>query len=135
MTEAVTGAYKEAFAQANDMIRAGEYQLALTQIDAILEVHSNDAKTHFLRGVALKQLGRHDDAVSIFRRLINATDGVAAVHQELGYTLFAIGAVDDAIDSLRQAVAIDPKMAASWQLLGELLYREDHEQEAAHAFR
>lgn len=135
MTEVVAGAYKQAFAQANEMIQAGEYQLALTQIDAILEVHSNDAKTHFLRGVALKQLGQHDDAIRIFRRLIDATGGVAAIHQELGHTLFVTGAIDDAIDSLRQAVVIDPKMAASWKLLGELLYREDHEQEAAHAFR
>jgi len=135
MTEATTGAYQQAFQQANEMIQAGEYQLALSQLDAILEVHSNDAKTHFLRGVALKQLGQHDQAISIFRRLIASTDGVAAIHQELGHTLFAVGHIDDAIDSLRRAVAIDPKMAASWKLLGELLYREDNEQEAEHAFR
>jgi len=135
MTEVVTGAYQQAFQQANEMIQAGQYQLALSQLDAILEVHPADAKTHFLRGVALKQLGQHDNAISIFRRLIASTDAIAAIHQELGHTLFAVGQIDNAIDSLRQAVAIDPKMAASWKLLGELLYREDNQQEAEYAFR
>jgi tetratricopeptide (TPR) repeat protein len=135
MTESTTGSYKQAFDQANEMIAAGEFQLALSQIEAILEVHAGDAKTHFLKAVALRRLGNHEQAINILRKLSQSTDGVAPIHQELGYALFAVGRIDDAVEALRNAVAIDPQLAASWKLLGELLYREEDEEEAEEAFR
>lgn len=135
MTESTIGAYKQAFDQANEMIGAGEFQLALSQIDAILEVHSKDAKAHFLKAVALRRLGQHEQAISILKQLVLSTEGVAPVYQELGYALFAIGRIDDAVETLRKAVAIDPNLAPSWKLLGELLYREEDEAEAEEAFR
>ena len=135
MTESTIGSYKQAFEQANEMISAGEFQLALSQIDAILEVHAGDAKTHFLKAVALRRLGNHEQAINILRRLSQSTTGVAPIQQELGYALFAIGRIDDSVEALRKAVAIDPQLAASWRLLGELLYREEDEDEAEEAFR
>lgn len=135
MTEVTTGVYQQAFQQANEMVKAREFELALQQLDAILEVHPADAKTHFLKAVALRNLGRHEQAISILRRLAKSTKDVAPIFQELGYALFAIGEVDDAIEALRSAVAIDSKLAASWKLLGELLYRDEDKEEAEQAFR
>jgi tetratricopeptide (TPR) repeat protein len=135
MTDTGTSHYKQALWQVQDMLQAHDFELALTQIQHILEVHPRDAKTHFLKAVALRNLGRHTQAVALLQRLAGATKGVAEVYQELGFSLYALLRVDEAIDALRTAVKLDPKLAGSWQLLGQLLYREDGEEAAEEAFR
>jgi tetratricopeptide (TPR) repeat protein len=117
------------------MIQAGEFELALSQIDAIFEVYPRDAKTSFLRGVACRNLGRHEEAVTIFEELARATQGAAEVYQELGFSLYALSRAKEAIDVLRTAVNIDPKLARSWALLGELLYLADEDEAAEEALR
>ena len=114
MNETTSGSYKHAFEQAQEMHKAGDFELALSQIDAIIEVHPRAAKTSVLKGVAFRHLGRHEKAVDILQRLAQATEGVAAVHQELGFSLYALFRVEEAIDALRAAVKIDSKLAASW---------------------
>ena len=90
MTETASGSYKQAFEQTQEMIQAGEFELALDQVSAILEVHPRDVKVTFLKGVVLRNLGRHEEAVALFQQLARATEGVATVHQELGFSLFAL---------------------------------------------
>ncbi|MFT5483027.1 MAG: tetratricopeptide (TPR) repeat protein [Halieaceae bacterium] len=136
MTETSSGVYQQAIAQTQEMLKAQEFELALTQIEAILEVHAADAKTHLLKGIALRNLGRHEEAVAVLGRLAAGTRGVASVHQELGLSLYALRRVDAAIKAFRAAVEIDPKLAGSWHKLGELLYRGgDADEEAEQAFR
>lgn len=135
MTETETGAYQGAFEQAQRLLNAREFELALEQIDAILEVHPRDAKSSYLRAVILRHLGRHEEAVVLLASLAKGTQGVAVVQQELGHALHALGRIDDAIDALREAVKINPKLAASWKLLGESLHGEGEADEAAEAFR
>lgn len=69
MNETSTGSYQHAFDQVQKMIGAGDFEVALSQISAILEVHPRDAKTTFSKGVALRNLGRHEEAVAIFQEL------------------------------------------------------------------
>jgi len=135
MTATSTGSYQQAIEQVQDMIQAGDFELALSQIDAIAEVHPRDAKTTFLKGVVFRNIGRHEEAVAIFQELARATQGVAVVHQELGFSLHALSRGDEAIEALRAAVTIDPKLARSWALLAELLYIAGEEDEAEDAFR
>ena len=135
MTATSTGTYQLALEQAQELIRAGEFDLALSQIDAIFEVHPQDAKTTFLKGVVLRNVGRHEEAIAIFQNLARATDGVAEIHQELGLCLHALSRGNEAINAFRAAVRIDPKLARSWELLGELLYLAGEEEEAEEALR
>ncbi len=137
MTETTTGDYQQAFAQVEEMLQAREFMLALTQIEAILEVHPRDVKTNYLKGFTLRNLGRLPEAATLLQQLSRGTTGVARIDHELGLTLQAMGRVDEAIDSFRAAVKIDPKLADSWQRLGEMLSRQEDEDgsEAEQAFR
>ncbi|MBT4519530.1 MAG: tetratricopeptide repeat protein, partial [Halieaceae bacterium] len=135
MTETETGAYKAALEQVQRLLHDREYKLALEQVDAILEVHPGDAKTNFLRAVALRNLGQLDESISLLGELAKVTTGIAAVHQELGITLHAVGKIDDAIDALRAALAINSKLSTCWQLLGQCLVAEGEEAEAEEAMR
>ena len=48
MAENATGSYKAAFAQDQEMIQARQFETALSQIKAILEVFPKDAKENIL---------------------------------------------------------------------------------------
>ena len=130
-----TSTYTQAFEQAQKLLLQGQFDLALEQADAILEVHRQDAKTHFLRAIALRNLGRHTEAVERLEALAKGTRNVAAIHFELGLTRYALKRIDDSIDALREAVRINPKLGPAWQLLGECLQGEDEVDEAEQAFR
>ena len=88
-----------------------------------------------MKGVALRNIGRHDEALAIFQGLARATEGVAEIHQELGYSRHALFRADEAIDTLRTAVRIDPNLARSWSLLAELLFLAGEHDEAEEALR
>jgi tetratricopeptide (TPR) repeat protein len=134
MTETETGGYQAAFEHVQQLIKSREFGLALEQVEAILEVHSRDARSHYLKAVILRHLGRHEEAVELLENLAKGTRDVAVIQQELGQALHAVGRIDDAIAALREAVRIDPKLAGSWKLLGESLHGEGEASEAAHAF-
>ena len=134
MTETETGNYQAAFGHVQQLIQSREFALALEQVEAILDVHSRDAKSHYLKAVILRHLGRHEEAVELLQNLAKGTRDVAVIQQELGQALHAVGRIDDAIVALREAVRIDPKLAASWKLLGESLHGEGEAAEAAEAF-
>ena len=135
MTETETGAYQQAFEHAQKLLETGQAELALQQVDAILEVHPRDVKTNFLKGSALRQLGQFEEAIALLGQLARATTGVGVIHQELGYALHAVGRMEDAVVSLREAVNINPKLAGSWKLLGESLLSEGEAEEATEAIR
>ena len=135
MTETETGVYQVAFEQVQRLLNARDFDLALEQVDAILEVHPLDAKSSYLRAVILRHLGRHKEAIELLQTLVKGTRGVAVIHQELGQALHAVGRIDDAIEALREAVKINPKLGGSWKLLGESLHGEGEADEASEAFR
>ena len=132
---AETGAYQAALDQVQHLLNRGQYDLALSQVDAILEVHPKDARSNYLRAVVLRNLGRNEEAVTLLKALRSGTSGVAVIHQELGRALHATGRIDEAIAELRRAVDLNPKLATSWRLLGESLHGEGEADEAAEAFR
>lgn len=133
MTDTETGTYQAVFEHVQQLIKARKFELALEQVEAILEVHSRDARSHYLKAVILRHLGRHEEAVELLQNLAKGTQDVAVIQQELGQALHAVGRIDDAIDALRQALHLNPALAASWRLLGQSLHSEGEAQEADHA--
>jgi len=76
MTETETGVYQVAFEQVQRLLNARDFDLALEQVDAILEVHRLDARSSYLRAVILRHLGRHKEAIELLQTLVKATRGV-----------------------------------------------------------
>jgi tetratricopeptide (TPR) repeat protein len=60
--------------------------------------------------IALRQIGRHEDAVSRLKRAIKRKPPHADAFRELGYLLVALERYDEAVDVLAQGLEVAPMM-------------------------
>lgn len=72
----------------------------------------------FEAALAQQRLGRHQEAVALYRQSIRRSPGVAEAHNNLGCSLLALGRLDDAAAALAQAVALRPDYAEALDSLG-----------------
>ncbi|WP_042446986.1 tetratricopeptide repeat protein [Azospirillum sp. B510] len=105
-----------------ELYRAGKIEQALTVLDAVLAVRPQDWMARNTRGVVLCRLGRANETVSIFTRLLTIdptfTEGwfnLALAHRALGDTMAAA-------DHLRKAVKLQPAQPLFSTELGSLLH-------------
>lgn len=85
--------------------------------------------------VAASNTGRHDDAVAIFRQLIDMRPGEAAYHANLGLAFVRSGKSPEAIASYRTAVSLRPNHAPTLAKLGRVLASAGAAEEAQSTFR
>jgi tetratricopeptide (TPR) repeat protein len=99
--------------------------LALAAIDSALAMPQTDtgwtAGLQDLRGRALNNLGRLDEAVMAFQLAIESDPGLAAAHHHLGHVLLRLTHHQSAEAALRAALDLDPTLAAAWSALGSVL--------------
>src|SRR5208283_4054085 len=81
-------------------------------------------EAHHNRAVALRAIGRLDDAVAAWRTAVALRPDYADAHQDLGYALYLLGRLDEATESLRTAVALRPDSADAHNDLGNLLSKQ-----------
>jgi tetratricopeptide (TPR) repeat protein len=86
------------------LLSSGQAQLALQRADAALAINPRDASLAFLRGVALMDLARHDDALAQFERLSqeypdlpDAWNNIATLHARAARLEAARQALDNAL--------------------------------------
>lgn len=94
---------------------------ALTASQKAAEFLSEDAQAHYNFGVALQDLGRHDNAVASYRRALKVKPDYAEAHSNLGVALKELGHLDNAVVSYRQALEIQPNLAKVHSNLGNAL--------------
>jgi len=82
---------------------------ALTAIDAALNQHPSDRLLENLRGLALQQLGRSNEAAACFRKVIQLTPGSATGYTNLGVLLSETGKTGEAAKLFEEALKRDPK--------------------------
>jgi len=97
--------------------RAGE---AIAPLEAASGDHDNPECDTVL-AIALRQVGRHEDAVGRLKLTIKRYPAHAAAFNELGYLLVLMGRYDEAADVLTQGLQIAP---TSPQLSSQLGYAE-----------
>jgi tetratricopeptide (TPR) repeat protein len=68
--------------------------------------------------MALRQIGRHDDALARLNRAIKRKPPFPAAQYELGSRLFSLQRFDEAIETLERGVAAAPAIPELWTLLG-----------------
>jgi tetratricopeptide (TPR) repeat protein len=69
------------------------------------------------RALALRSLGRHDEAEAVWRELVKTAPDPAAAWQGLAASALDRKAWSDAAASARRAVEIDPELATAWNTL------------------
>ena len=92
-------------------------------------------KAHYNLGLILATAGRHEEAVSHFRRTaeLSPSDGDAPCF--LGISLAALRRSDEALDSLRRAVDLKPDNARAHLHLGHTLRRRRQFEESVASYR
>jgi tetratricopeptide (TPR) repeat protein len=95
----------ERLIEQGDKERAGQrLSEALVYADRAIALNPQHALPHLFRGIALKRLGRTDDAVTSLRTAILARPEFADAHRYLGEILAERGDVAEAIPYLENAV-------------------------------
>jgi tetratricopeptide (TPR) repeat protein len=106
--------------------RAGE---AIAPLEAASGDHDNP-ECDIVLAIALRQVGRHEDAVGRLKLTIKRYPAHAAAFNELGYLLVVMGRYDEAADVLTQGLQIAPTLP---QLSIQLGYAELSRRNCANA--
>lgn len=122
-------------ASARAQLRTGRADAALDDADAALANNPYSAAAHDLRGIALQQLRRTDDAAAAFAEAIALApfDADARVHRAALH--FSLGAVDAAREDLHAALGFAPGHAEALVLSGLLEMHAGQFRAAAAHFR
>ena len=106
------------------LIERQKYKAALEQVDQRLRAAPSDSEARFLRATILAGLGRHDDAVPIFRDLLSETPQRNHFRIVLGHSLKALSRTDEAVHAYRDATGGQADIGdAYWSLANLKTYR------------
>ncbi|MGO9108736.1 MAG: tetratricopeptide repeat protein [Thermoguttaceae bacterium] len=98
-------------------LQAGNYDLAVNQIQRAIRLKNGVAAFHSNLGVAYQSMKKLDEATACFRRSIKLAPNQAEAHNNLANVLREQGKVQEAIASWRRAVAMMPNYIDAWSNL------------------
>ena len=93
-----------------------------------------NAETDTMLAIALRKVGRSEEALSRLKRAIKRRPPYAAAFHELGYLLFLLKRDNESIEMLRQGIEIAPMMPELSLQLGYVFLRQRNCAEAKRAF-
>ncbi|MFH1684613.1 MAG: CheR family methyltransferase [Candidatus Margulisiibacteriota bacterium] len=82
--EADPQAVKELLAKALELANAGKYNLAIAELNKIIDLDNLYAEAYYLMGVLYEKTGKQDDAIREFRRAVYVDAGLAIACYNLG---------------------------------------------------
>ena len=91
---------------------------ALPAFRKVAKLMPDDAEAHLNLGVALKNAGQLDQAVTGYQRALALKSNYAEAHSNLGNALKDLGRLDEAVASYRRALKIKPDSADTHNNLG-----------------
>jgi Flp pilus assembly protein TadD len=106
---------------------------AVTRLEIAARALRNP-ETDTLLAIALRQIGRSEDALSRLKRAIKRRQPYAAAFHELGYLLFSLHRYDEAIEALRRGLDVAPMMPELSIQLGYVLLQQRNCADAKRAF-
>ena len=102
------------------LVRDGRHGQALELLDEALAGDPGDVQARFLRGVALAELGRTDDAITVFRRLAEDLPEMPEPYNNLAVLYAGRGDYGRARDALLDAIHTHPSYATAHENLGDI---------------
>jgi tetratricopeptide (TPR) repeat protein len=101
-----------------------KYPLAHSVINSQLELEPGHRDYLSLQAAACVGLGRHEQAIPLYRQLLDTSSGSTELHVLLGHSLKSLGRQKEAIESYKAAVAIRHSFGdAYWSLANLKTYR------------
>jgi len=120
------------FREARGLCQRGLIAQGVGLLEEAIALDPTQARSHRLLGMALAQIGRHQEAlVSLDRAIVL---GAVDADGSRADTLVALGRLDEAIASFDRALAVDPNSVADWCNRGAALLDLSRAAEAAESF-
>jgi len=111
------------FQEANAFYRKGQYEQALTRIDAWLKTRPKDARGRFLRGMIFTQQKKLDLAERVYTDLTQEFPELPEPYNNLAVIYAERGELDRARGLLESAVRANAKFTAAHENLGDIHMR------------
>ncbi|MDR3139654.1 MAG: tetratricopeptide repeat protein [Treponema sp.] len=106
---------QSAFSRGEELFIGNEPQEALAYLEAAAEEDPSHVKTALYLAMAYEQLGRLEDALGVYRRILPQGGGeTARIAFNLGNALFNLGDPASAVLAYTQAVEADPSYAPAY---------------------
>jgi Flp pilus assembly protein TadD len=104
--------------------RAGRPDEALALVEKALQADPRNPQLRFLRGTILAERGRTDDAVAVFRGLVEDFPELPEPYNNLAVIHANRGELDAAREALEQSIRAVPTYALAHENLGDVLLRQ-----------
>lgn len=131
----VTQAFNAHIREGSRHLQAGDFDLAVEEFAAALELRPNGLQAAFLLGTAQRGAGDLDAAEATFEALSTNHPDAPNGPFGLGQVRLLRGDAPAAEESLREAVRRDPDYLRAWFFLGEALQAQERPNDAADAYR
>ncbi len=104
-------------------MRAGDPATALARLEGLAPEQSREARSRFLRGVLLAELGRVEEAAAAYTGLTQEFPELAEPYNNLAVLRAAQGRLDEARVTLEAALRADPSHREARDNLGDVYVR------------
>ncbi|MBE9610709.1 nuclear transport factor 2 family protein [Chitinilyticum piscinae] len=105
------------------LLRAKQYPQALERADKALAGNPKDVQLRFLRGLALTESGRIDEAIKAFTQIAEENPGLPEPYNNLAVLYAQQNQLDKARAALQMAIQTNPSYAIAHENLGDLYAR------------
>ncbi len=102
------------------LLKAGQHEQALMQVDQLLAADPKDPKARFLKGVILAERGDTKAAAEVFERLTRDYPGMPEPYNNLAVIYAAQGHYDQARVALEKSIRTHPSYATAYDNLGDV---------------
>ena len=106
--------------EASELAKLGQYERALTQVEAYLKDRPKDARGRFLKGLILAEQKKTDDAIAIFTELTRDYPELPEPYNNLAVLYANEGQYDKARSALEMAIRTHPSYATAHENLGDV---------------
>jgi len=103
-------------------LAAGEYEEAIADFEAAVELKRDESEAHFLLGQSYYETGQLDKAKSQFITALTLNPDDASAHHNLGVTYLKQGDVESARSQFEKALEIDPDDPQTHYQLGMVYF-------------
>ena len=92
----------------------GKYDQVVACCDEVIRLNSKDYSTWNTKGIALSNLGRHEEAIVCFEEIINNAvqmsepEQISNVWKNKGVSLKQLGRVEEAVHCFDEAISLNP---------------------------
>jgi len=126
---------QDAVEKAGGLVEAGKPQAGLDAAEAALAGDPTNAELHFVRGMALQDLGRGEEAIAAWTSAIEHDPKLHGAHDGIGTVHLDAGRLDEAEAAFKKAIELKADFAGAHYNLGIVALRRDDLDAAAAAFR